>query len=77
MYKNVRYISRNLTENLPSESTLADQTAENFSSCLCGLIHQHYNTEWKLDLRKSLDLRKIVAVTDFLVHKLFDLRYIF
>ena len=68
MYKNVRYISRNLTENLPSESTLADQTAENFSSCLCDLIHQHYNTEWKLDLRK------IVAVTDFLVHKLFDLR---
>ena len=28
-------------------------------------------------LRKNLDLRKIVATTDFLVHKLFDLRKIF
>ena len=38
--------------------------------------------QWKLDLRKpdlrkSLDLRKIVATTDFLVHKLSDLRKIF
>jgi hypothetical protein len=32
----------------------------------------------KPDLRKNLDLRKIVAITtDFLVHKLFDLRKIF
>ena len=30
----------------------------------------------KSDLRKNLDLRKIVATTDFLVHKLFDLRKI-
>ena len=29
------------------------------------------------DLRKHLDLRKIVATTDFLAHKLFDLRKIF
>ena len=29
------------------------------------------------DLRKNLDLRKNVATTDFLVHKLFDLRKIF
>ena len=30
------------------------------------------------DLRKNLDLRKIVGTTDFLVHKtLFDLRKIF
>ena len=28
------------------------------------------------DLRKNLDLRKIVATTDFLVHKLFYLRNI-
>ena len=27
----------------------------------------------KSDLRKNLDLWKIVATTDFLVHKLFDL----
>jgi hypothetical protein len=38
--------------------------------------------QWNLDLRKPdlrkyLDLRKIVATTDFLVHKLFDLRKIF
>ena len=31
----------------------------------------------KPDLRKNLNLRKIVAKTDFLVHKLFDLRKIF
>ena len=28
----------------------------------------------KSDLKKNLDLRKIVATTDFLIHKLFDLR---
>ena len=38
--------------------------------------------QWNLDLRKpylrkNLDLRKIVGTTDFLVHKLFDLRKIF
>ena len=38
--------------------------------------------QWKLDLRKpdlgkNLNLRKIVATTYFLVHKLFDLRKIF
>ena len=31
----------------------------------------------KPDLRKNLDLRKVVGATDFLVHKLFDLRKIF
>ena len=31
----------------------------------------------KPDLRKNLDLRKIVCTTNFLVHKLFDLRKIF
>ena len=31
----------------------------------------------KPDLRNNLDLRKIVATTDFLVHKLFDLRKFF
>ena len=31
----------------------------------------------KPDLRKNLDLRKIVGTTDFLVRKLFDLRKIF
>ena len=30
----------------------------------------------KPELRKNLDLRKIVSATDFLVHKLFDLRKI-
>ena len=42
----------------------------------------HAIVQWNLDLRKpdlrkNLDLRKIVATTDFLVHKLFDLRKIF
>ena len=31
----------------------------------------------KPDLRKNLNLRKIVGATDFLVHKLFDLGKIF
>ena len=31
----------------------------------------------KPDFRKNFDLRKIVATTNFLVHKLFDLRKIF
>jgi hypothetical protein len=31
----------------------------------------------KPNLRKNLDLRKIVGATNFLVHKLFDLRKIF
>ena len=30
----------------------------------------------KPDLRKNLDLRKIVGTTDFLVHKLFDLIFL-
>ena len=33
--------------------------------------------QWELDLRKNLDFRNIVATTDFLEHKLFDLRKIF
>ena len=32
--------------------------------------------QWELDLRKPY-LKKIVATTDFLVHKLFNLRNIF
>ena len=44
--------------------------------------HEKYVVQWNLDLRKpdlrkNLDLRKIVGTTDFLVHKLFDLRKIF
>ena len=42
----------------------------------------HFFVQWNLDLRKpnlrkDLDLRKIVSTTNFLVHKLFDLRKIF
>ena len=41
-----------------------------------------YTVQWNLDLKKpdlkkNLDLRKIVGTTNFLVHKLFDLRKIF
>ena len=44
--------------------------------------HKKKKLQWNLDLRKpdlrkNLDLRKIVGTTDFLVHKLFDLRKIF
>ena len=46
------------------------------------MFHEDRTVQWNLDLRKpdlrkNLDLRKIVATTDFLVHKLFDLRKIF
>ena len=53
----------------------------------CFIFHSSNATvqkllQWNLDLRKpdlrkNLDLRKIVGTTDFLVHKLFDLRNIF
>ena len=47
-----------------------------------GLVLGRLAVLWNLDLRKpdlrkNLDLRKIVGATDFLVHKLFDLRKIF
>ena len=38
---------------------------------------QHCLDLRKPDLRKNLDLRKIAATTEFLVHKLFGLRKIF
>ena len=42
------------------------------------LVYIQYTLDLrKPDLRKNLDLRKIVGTTDFLVHKLFDLRKIF
>ena len=43
-----------------------------------GLVLVQYTLDLrKPDLRKNLDLRKVVGATDFLVHKLFDLRKIF
>ena len=47
-----------------------------------GTLPAAYLLQWNLalrksDLRKNLDLRKIVGTTDFWVHKLFDLRKIF
>ena len=56
-----------------------------FFSCQLFDIEEHvipFLVQYCLDLRKpdsrkNLDLRKIVATTDFLVHKLFDLRKIF
>ena len=46
------------------------------------LVKKNLVIQWNLDLRKpdlrkNLDLRKIVGTTDFLVPKLFDLRKIF
>ena len=48
---------------------------------MLALTENTYVVQWNLDLRmpdlrKNLDLRKIVATTYFLVHKLFDLRKI-
>ena len=45
-------------------------------------LRSNKEIQWNLDLRKpdlrkNLDLRKIVGTTNFLVHKLFDLRKIF
>ena len=49
---------------------------------LCNIIRYEDLVQYTLDLRKpdlrkNLDLRKIAGATDFLVHKLFDLRKIF
>ena len=46
------------------------------------IVSHDFSIQWNLDLRKpdlrkNLDLRKIVGTTDFLAHKLFDLRKIF
>ena len=46
------------------------------------VLFSKLNVQWNLDLRKpdlrkNLNLRKIRGTTDFLVHKLFDLRKIF
>ena len=46
-------------------------------SSLNTLYVQYTHDLRKPDLRKNLDLRKVVGATDFLVHKLFDLRKIF
>ena len=52
-------------------------------SCLAEMYcHTNIVVQWNLDLRKpdlrkNLDLRKILGTTDFLVHKLFDLGKIF
>ena len=54
-----------------------------YGSLICGGAWIGGNkVQWNLDLRKpdlrkNLDLRKIVATTNFLVHNLFDLRKIF
>ena len=57
-------------------------TVEEFRGCNLVDLFLQKLIQWNLDLRKpdlrkNLDLRKIVGTTDFLVHKLFDLRKIF
>ena len=53
-----------------------------FFSHIFSILKYPIKVQWNLDLRKpdlrkNLDLRNIVGTTDFLVHKLFDLRKIF
>ena len=50
---------------------------KNINTYLLNFIVQWNLDLRKPDLRKNLDLRKIVGTTDFLVHNLFDLRKIF
>ena len=57
-------------------------TVEEFRGCNLVDLFLQKLIQWNLDLRKpdlrkNLDLRKIVGTTNFLVHKLFDLRKIF
>ena len=57
-------------ENLEKSNFYTKSTLHFLSSLNCQL-------QWNLDLRKpnlrkNLDLRKIIATTNFLVHKLFD-----
>jgi hypothetical protein len=55
-------------------------------SCVCFRVFGSFRPFFKIqytldlrkpDLRKNLDLRKIVGATEFLVNKMFDLRKIF
>ena len=48
------------------------------NNCIHSNTYKLFLVQWNLDLRKpdlrnNLDLRKIVAATDFLVHKMSDL----
>ena len=54
----------------------ADGTKDSSTKRLMSQVQWNLDSR-KPDLRKNLDLRKIVGTTDFLVHKLFDLRKIF
>ena len=56
------------THDFPKKGTMAQKKVN--------IVQWNLNLR-KPDLRKNLDLRKIVETTDFLVHKLFDLRKIF
>ena len=49
----------------------------NFDKCKMAFFVQWNLDLRKPDLRKNLDLRKIVGTTNYIVHKLFDLRKIF
>ena len=53
-----------------------EKLAENDCFFICTKVQYTLDLR-KPDLRKNLDLRKIGATIDFLVHKLFDLRKIF
>ena len=53
---------------------------DQYGNTCCGVSSSDVQINLNLrnyDLRKNLDLRKIVTTTDSLVHKLFDLRKIF
>ena len=65
----------------PNTNGLVTNIQENTQLFTKGSLYE-ICIQWNLDLRKpdlrkNLDLRKIVGTTDFLVHKLFDLRKIF
>ena len=75
---------KNIISKFFSQYSQVESRLSSFNKSYEHPIHWiHLNiVQWNLDLRKpdlrkNLDLRKIVATTDFLVHKLFDLRKIF
>ena len=73
LMRNCYFVTLKLKFGLSEKHTKFEK---NFHMLLTHLLQYCLDIR-KPDLRKNLDLRKIVAKTDFLVHKLFDLRKIF
>ena len=82
-----RYSDRNIFLALGYDFDCTSCEPSVVQICYCPIkLKNRWQPQWynalesrfkKPDLRKNLELRKIVGATEFSVHKLFDLRKIF